>query len=281
VNCFRDRWWEGWIKRGWLNSQKKPVANKDLWEPLIELVNGRAGGPDRVTFRWVKGHSEDPMNDLVDRLAVEAATTGEGRRGDAPPEFVGPPDKPRRAVSKGPHRGDDPPEGHRLLVVGHRPPELGGYGDNDIAESVRSRLAEILAAKKVMHPDLVVLTGLGLGAEQLGAEAAVAASVPFVAVLPFPEQESVWSAGVKSRYRELLDRATDVRTLTAKKPESRTAVMGALARRNGWLARNADEAIAVWDGDDDGVGKFVRSLRDQLGEDEVWVLSPDPSAAGG
>ena len=30
VNCFRDRWWEGWIKRGWKNSQKQPVANRDL-----------------------------------------------------------------------------------------------------------------------------------------------------------------------------------------------------------------------------------------------------------
>ena len=41
VNCFRDRWWEGWIRRGWRNSQKKPVANRDLWEPLVELVLAR------------------------------------------------------------------------------------------------------------------------------------------------------------------------------------------------------------------------------------------------
>ena len=71
VNCFRDRWWEGWLRRGWVNSQRKPVANRDLWEPLIELYLPRK---DEVTFRWVKGHSGDPMNDLVDRLAVEAAT---------------------------------------------------------------------------------------------------------------------------------------------------------------------------------------------------------------
>ena len=31
VNCFRDSWWKGWIKRGWINSQKKPVANRDIW----------------------------------------------------------------------------------------------------------------------------------------------------------------------------------------------------------------------------------------------------------
>jgi ribonuclease HI len=69
VNCFRDRWWQGWLARGWMNSAKKPVANRDLWEPLITLVNDRGD----VTFRWVKGHSGDEMNDLVDSLAVAEA----------------------------------------------------------------------------------------------------------------------------------------------------------------------------------------------------------------
>jgi ribonuclease HI len=69
VNCFRDGWWRGWLARGWTNSAKKPVANRDLWEPLVRLVQDRGD----VTFRWVKGHSGDPMNDLVDRLAVEQA----------------------------------------------------------------------------------------------------------------------------------------------------------------------------------------------------------------
>ena len=68
VNCFRDRWWAGWLARGWVNSARKPVANRDLWEPLVLAVRDRGD----VTFRWVKGHSGDPMNDLVDSLAVEA-----------------------------------------------------------------------------------------------------------------------------------------------------------------------------------------------------------------
>ena len=69
VNCFRDAWWKGWIDRGWLTSGKKPVVSRDLWEPLITAVNERGD----VSFRWVKGHSGDEMNDLVDRLAVEQA----------------------------------------------------------------------------------------------------------------------------------------------------------------------------------------------------------------
>ena len=69
VNCFRDGWWKGWIARGWTTSAKKPVANRELWEPLIDAVRERGD----ITFRWVKGHSGDEMNDLVDRLAVAAS----------------------------------------------------------------------------------------------------------------------------------------------------------------------------------------------------------------
>ncbi len=75
VNCFKDRWHEGWLRRGWKNTQGQPVANRDLWEPLLELA--LAPGSE-VTFRWVKGHSGDAMNDLVDELATAAADRGSG-----------------------------------------------------------------------------------------------------------------------------------------------------------------------------------------------------------
>lgn len=67
VNCFKDRWYLGWQRNGWRNSKRQPVANDDVWRPLIDLA---LSGP--VSFRWVKGHSGDPMNDLVDALAVAA-----------------------------------------------------------------------------------------------------------------------------------------------------------------------------------------------------------------
>jgi len=79
VNCFRDRWWEGWRRRGWRNSAGKPVANRDLWEPLLALALDPARG---VRFSWVKGHAGDEMNDRVDMLAVAAATAQRGAAGD-------------------------------------------------------------------------------------------------------------------------------------------------------------------------------------------------------
>jgi ribonuclease HI len=79
INCFRDRWWEGWLQNNWTNSQRRPVVNRDLWEPLIEIVRQRG-----ITFGWVKAHSGDLMNELVDQLAVEALRTQQGRHGVVP-----------------------------------------------------------------------------------------------------------------------------------------------------------------------------------------------------
>ncbi|MEA2715839.1 MAG: ribonuclease [Actinomycetota bacterium] len=281
VNCFRDRWWEAWLARGWINSAKKPVANRDLWEPLIEAVRA---DPDRVRFRWVKGHSGDVSNDLVDRLAVEAARTQQGRTGAGTPAGLGPPDDPGAATgaTAGKPGSPDPrlPAGHLVAVTGHRPPELGGYDvDNPVAAGVRDKLAEVLAAKRQLHPDLVVVTGLGLGAEQLAAEAAEAAGVPFVAVLPYPDPDDVWPADAKRRFRLLLDRAVSTVVVQAKKPATKQLAGAALRRRDGWIASHASEAVVVWDGDDPGVGRSVRALQDALGEDEVWVIPPPGEAA--
>ena len=269
VNCFRDRWWEGWLARGWRTAAKKEVANQDLWEPLVDLYRAE---PGRLRFRWVKGHSADKMNDLVDRLAVEAARRQEGRTASGTPTDLGAAD----VVGASAAGAEDPrvPEGHKLAVAGLKPTDLGGYDDNLVSSGVRAKLAEILAAKHELHPDLVVLTGLGLGAEQLGAEAAVEAGVPFVAVLPFPGQEGVWPVASRLHYQRLLTAAAGTVLLQSRGPENKQKFGAAMARRDAWLARHADEAIVVWDGAEPFVGKLVRSLQDHLGEEEVWVLHP-------
>jgi ribonuclease HI len=78
VNCFNKKWYVNWLANGWRNSAKKPVANRDLWEPFIERVLARGD----VVFQWVKGHGEDKMNELVDAMAVEAAQTQSARASD-------------------------------------------------------------------------------------------------------------------------------------------------------------------------------------------------------
>lgn len=241
VNCFRDRWWEGWIKRGWLNSQRKPVANRDLWEPLIEMVRTR----QNVSFRWVKGHGGDLMNELVDRLAVEAAASQTGKAGSAP-------------VS------EPPLPGYPVAVL----------GDRDVRDDkLRLKLVEILRAKAELNPDLVVVTGLRFGAEILGAEASIECGTPFVVVLPYPHPEKVLNDEAQHRFQDLTDDALDVITLERTGPRSKQQAAEALARRDEWLARHVSEAILVWDGEDGRLVRLYRSLIDHLGDD-VWLLDP-------
>jgi ribonuclease HI len=67
VQAFNDRWIAGWQRRGWMTSAKKPVANQDLWEQLIDLT-----AVHRVEWVWVKGHANIAANNRCDSLAVAA-----------------------------------------------------------------------------------------------------------------------------------------------------------------------------------------------------------------
>jgi len=66
-NAFNEGWIQNWIKRGWRTASKKPVKNKDLWLQLLAEIERH-----EVTFVKVKGHSDNPLNNRVDELAVAA-----------------------------------------------------------------------------------------------------------------------------------------------------------------------------------------------------------------
>jgi ribonuclease HI len=66
-NAFTQGWLDNWQKRGWKTSDKKPVKNQDLWQVMLELTK-----PHQITWKWVKGHAMDELNNRCDELAVEA-----------------------------------------------------------------------------------------------------------------------------------------------------------------------------------------------------------------
>ncbi len=68
VKAFNEHWIDGWLKRGWVNSQKQPVKNIDLWKRLL-----CAKEKHEVIFHWVKGHNGHAQNERCDKLATGAA----------------------------------------------------------------------------------------------------------------------------------------------------------------------------------------------------------------
>jgi ribonuclease HI len=64
------KWIHGWKKNGWKTADKKPVKNDDLWKRL-----DAANAAHDVTWKWVKGHSDNEMNNRADELARAAIDT--------------------------------------------------------------------------------------------------------------------------------------------------------------------------------------------------------------
>ena len=63
-------WIINWKKNGWKTTNKKEVANKDLWIELDKYVKHH-----NITWFWVKGHSGNHYNEIADNLAVKAMNT--------------------------------------------------------------------------------------------------------------------------------------------------------------------------------------------------------------
>ncbi len=64
VDSVQKKWLNNWIKTGFSGGKK----NKDLWLQYHELSKKYA-----ITFKWVKGHADNPFNNRCDELATQAA----------------------------------------------------------------------------------------------------------------------------------------------------------------------------------------------------------------
>ena len=72
VDAMTKGWLTGWKKKGWIKSDKKPVLNRDLWERLDRALDGHD-----ITWKWVKGHAGNPLNERCDELVHEAIDAGD------------------------------------------------------------------------------------------------------------------------------------------------------------------------------------------------------------
>ena len=66
---------KGWLFR-WESKAFKKKKNPDLWIRFLKVYRKH-----KVRFEWIKGHNNDPENELCDRMAVEASK-GKGLQED-------------------------------------------------------------------------------------------------------------------------------------------------------------------------------------------------------
>ena len=68
IDAVNKNWIDSWQKKGWVNSKREKVKNRELFERLIELMKIHD-----IEFCWVKGHDGNPQNERCDFLATSAA----------------------------------------------------------------------------------------------------------------------------------------------------------------------------------------------------------------
>jgi len=62
VDSINKKWVFGWEKKDF-----KAKANPDLWKRFLKIYRQH-----KVSFVWVKGHANNPENEICDQLAVAA-----------------------------------------------------------------------------------------------------------------------------------------------------------------------------------------------------------------
>ena len=93
-----------------------------------------------------------------------------------------------------------------IMVTGHRPDKLGGYGPSETQAAVRTWLWERVKLHALYNEDPFAISGMALGVDQWFAEEALDLGVPVHAYVPFEGQESRWPEPSRYAYGKLLKR---------------------------------------------------------------------------
>jgi ribonuclease HI len=76
-----SEWVPGWIARGW-RRKTGSIENLALWQKLVQATQGH-----HVTWRWVRGHADNPKNEYANDLAQRTAERQQRSNGLVPSGF--------------------------------------------------------------------------------------------------------------------------------------------------------------------------------------------------
>lgn len=145
----------------------------------------------------------------------------------------------------------------KISFTGHRPDKLGGY---DWKTNLSRPLVDALKLKLLSHPTLeYCITGMAQGFDQWAAVACLEIGIPFVAYVPFIDQDGVWPQAARGKYRTLLGKAKQV--VVCNGPGFSKWKM---QKRNERMVDDSNLLVACWDGTDGGTANCVKYAQKKL-----------------
>ena len=282
VNCFRDGWWKGWLKRGWKNSKRNRSPTATSGSQLIDLYRSREGrSPSRGSRsrrRRVQRHRRP--------FGGGGITRSRGRHGVGTPDDLGPLTKLTQADPFQWPRSRDPtactrrrgcrpvrqsssrspataarrlrpqPDRRRRPPPAHRDPRGQGRASSGSRRRHRSRL----------------------GAETLAAEAAAGGrSCRSSPCCRSPPGDQVACRNATA-FTNCSPKPT--RSCGSKKvPADNRAAGQALDRRNGWLRKTARKRSSCGTTTSRGSARSCR--RSNRCCPTMWIVSPSMRCSAG
>lgn len=155
---------------------------------------------------------------------------------------------------------DNTPIGNQLIIAltGHRGDKLGGWDNGStLNQAIQRRLEGYIARMAKENPtrEVVIVTGMALGADTLWALAAINvrqhfSNVKIHAAVPFHGQEKIWPQPSQDIYNDILSKVNSIHYIVesnGKKMSKREAAM-AMHARNEYMCNIAEILVAVYDG---------------------------------
>ena len=151
-----------------------------------------------------------------------------------------------------------------IAFTGHRPDKLGGFKLPNptyikVCQKIESALLEFKPEK--------VITGMALGVDQWAAMIAYKLKIPYLAAIPFVNQEGVWPEASKRVYNILRQRASEEVIIS-----SGGYAANKMQIRNEFMCNACDKLIAVWDGSQGGTGNCVEYAK-SINKD-IFYINP-------
>jgi len=75
-----SKWMANWSRHDWKKPSGEPVPNNDRWKIIEALTQAIKDAGGKAEAEWVKGHSGEPGNEIVDRYATRGVLAGKHRR---------------------------------------------------------------------------------------------------------------------------------------------------------------------------------------------------------
>ncbi len=139
----------------------------------------------------------------------------------------------------------------KLLISGHRRKKLddNGYDKHWIEDVIKSILLKI----KESNEPFISYSGMADGVDLIFCGACNWHEMPYIACVPFDEQEDYMGEADKWLRQQMLDAAKEIKKV-----------------KNSWMVEHSDMAIVVWDGNKGGTANVVQQLIENK-KDFYWV----------